>query len=150
MKPLRRFEEFLEKNIVERKAPDVPRAKSLIMEAENRRRFISNIQRKIKVSEQNANYFIENTYDVLIELIRAKLLLDGFKSSGEGSHEAEVSYLRNLNFEEADVRFMNSLRYFRNGIKYYGEHFDKDYAEKVLSFMNKIYPKLKGLAKTKD
>lgn len=147
MKPLKKFEEFLEKGIVNKRTPDILRAKSLIKEVENRTKFIKEAQEKIKISEQNANYFIENAYDVLIELIRAKLLIDGFKSSGEGAHEAEVSYLRNLHFPEPDIRFMNGLRYHRNGIKYYGKNFDKIYAEKVLDFLYQLYPKLKELVK---
>jgi len=147
MRPLRKFEEFLEGDIIKRKTPDISRAKSLIKEAEKRKKFLNEMHKKIKVSDENANYFIENVYDVIIELIRAKLLLEGFKSSGEGSHEAEVSYLRNLRFSESDVRFMNQLRYFRNGIKYYGKHFDKEYAEKVLSFLVQAYAKLKELVK---
>ena len=39
--------------------------------------------------------------------------------------------------------FTNDLRYFRNGILYYGKSFDKEYGEKVLDFLNKTYPKLK-------
>ena len=72
-------------------------------------------------------------------------LTEGYKSSGEGAHEAEVSFLRELNFPEPDVRFMNDLRYFRNGIKYYGKDFDKHVAGRALSFLDKTYPKLKAL-----
>ena len=59
---------------------------------------------------------IEKMYDILIELIRAKMLKDGFKAHGEGAHEAEVSYMRKIGFNELDISFMNELRYFRNGI----------------------------------
>jgi len=78
-----------------------------------------------------------------MELIRAKMLIDGFKSSGYNAHEAEVSYLRNLGFPETDVRFANELRYIRNQIKYYGKITDSEYARKVLEFFDKTYPKLK-------
>ena len=101
---------------------------------------------KIGLLDENANYFIENSYDILIELIRAKLLIDGFSSSGKGAHEAEVSYMRKLDFNESDVGFMNDLRYFRNGILYYGRNFDKEYGKKVLDFLKKIRPKLKEIA----
>ncbi|GAJ05982.1 unnamed protein product, partial [marine sediment metagenome] len=94
------------------------------------------------LNDENANYFIENSYDTLIELIRAKLFIDGFRSSGEGAHGAEISYMKNLGFSEEDIRFMNDLRYYRNGILYYGENFDADYASKVLLFLKEIYPRL--------
>ena len=109
-------------------------------------KFLNEILNKIGLLDENANYFIENSYDILIELIRAKLLIDGFSSSGKGAHEAEVSYMRKLDFNESDVGFMNDLRYFRNGILYYGKNFDKEYGKKVLDFLKKIHPKLKEIA----
>ena len=89
-----------------------------------------------------SHFIVDSSYDILIELIRAKLLKDGYKSSGEGAHEAEVSYLRKLGFEEKDVLFMNDLRYFRNGILYYGKSFDSDYADKALEFLKKNFDRL--------
>lgn len=145
MKPLKLFEEFLKGGTINQKTPDFARANSLLSEAQKRKEFLLEMQKKLEISDKNANYFIENVYDALMELIRAKLLIEGYKSSGEGAHEAEVSFLRELNFPEPDVRFMNDLRYFRNGIKYYGKNFDKDVAAKALSFLNKTYPKLRAL-----
>ena len=145
MRPLKDFDEFLKEGGVRKRTPDMPRARSLTEEAEKRNKFLNEILIKIGLSDENANYFIENSYDILIELIRAKLLIDGFSSSGKGAHEAEVSYMRKLNFPESDVGFMNDLRYFRNGILYYGKNFDKEYGKKVLSFLKKAYPKLKEI-----
>jgi len=64
----------------------------------------------------------------------------GYKTD---SHEAEVSFMRNLGFSESDVLFMNELRYFRNGIKYYGKIFDNDYAQKIYDFLIRLLIKLK-------
>ena len=75
-------------------------------------------------------------------IIRAKMLLKGYNASGFGAHEAEVSYLRNLDFKETDVQFLDQIRFFRNGMLYYGTILEEEYAEKVLSFLRKIYPKL--------
>ena len=145
MRPLKDFDEFLKEGVVRKRTPDMPRARSLIEEAEKRNKFLNEILNKIGLLDKNANYFIENSYDILIELIRAKLLIDGFSSSGKGAHEAEVSYMRKLDFNESDVGFMNDLRYFRNGILYYGKNFDKEYGKKVLSFLKKTYLKLKEI-----
>ncbi len=143
MNPLRRFEEFIESGIVRKRTPDAARARSLIEEAEKRKTFIMDVSEKVGLSDDNANYFIENSYDVLIELIRACMLEDGFNSSGEGAHEAEVSFMPRIGFSENETRFMNDLRYFRNGILYYGKSFDAEYGRKVMDFLNKIYPRLK-------
>lgn len=147
MRPLKLFEEFIESGIVRKRIPDVARARSLIEEAEKRRKFLNEMLDKIGITDDNANYFIENSYDMLLELLRAKLLTDGFYASGEGSHEAEVAYMRDLKFDEKDVRFMNDLRYFRNGILYYGKDFNADYGKKVIEFLNAAYPKLLSFMK---
>ena len=76
-------------------------------------------------------------------LIRSKLYLEGYSASGKGAHEAEVSYLKILGFPEKDIHFVDQLRFFRNGILYYGTAIDKEYAEKVIEFTKKMYPKLK-------
>ena len=80
-----------------------------------------------------------------MELIRAKLFLDGYSSSGNYSHEAERSYLKNLGFPETEISFLNELRYFRNSIIYYGKVLNEEYAKKVYKFFKEIYPKLKKL-----
>ena len=79
----------------------------------------------------------------MMELIRAKMLLNGYNASGVGWHEAEVSYLRILGFVEKDVQFADQIRFFRNGMLYYGTILDKEYAEIVIEFTKRIYSKLK-------
>lgn len=138
MRVLKTFEEFVKEGIVKKQKPNPERAKSLIQESKNKKEFFDKILKQFSFQQMNFNYIIETTYDVLIELVRAKLFLEGFNSSN--SHEAEVSYMRNIGFSEKDVLFMNSLRYFRNGIKYCGRIFSKEYAKKVFDFLNKSYP----------
>ena len=54
----------------------------------------------------NANFIVDSCYDIILELVRAKMLLDGYNSGM--SHEAEVSYLQRIGCSEADVRFMHN------------------------------------------
>jgi hypothetical protein len=75
---------------------------------------------------------------------------EGYVSSGQYAHEAEVAYLQVLKFQENDIIFLNELRYFRNSVTYYGKILDKDYAKKVFRFLNEIYPKLKKIAESKN
>jgi len=75
-------------------------------------------------------------------LIRAELYSKGYNSSGRGSHEAEVAYLQELNISEKEVRFMDELRYLRNGMLYYGKIVDKEYAQKTIKFTKEIIIKL--------
>lgn len=149
MSPLKTFDEFLRRGIAKRRPPDFARARSLIGGSGKRRDFLEDMSVKMGISDENANFFIEMSYDVLIELIRARLHADGFYCSGEGAHEAEVCYMQNMGFSESETRFMNELRANRNAIMYYGRRFGKAYGEKVLDFVKKIYPKLKAAAEEK-
>lgn len=137
------FEEFIKTRIVTRQSPDRARAKFLLREAENSYSHLLEVISKISINDSNANDYIKSCYDILMEMIRAKMLIDGYKASGKGAHEAEVSYLRNIGFKELDVQFADQIRYFRNGMLYYGTIQKKEYAEKVIEFTKKIYPKLK-------
>jgi hypothetical protein len=136
------FEEYLEDGIAKTQSPDFSRAKSLQKEAEQSRQILEQFIDKIGVNDNNANYIIKNAYDIILELVRAKMLKEGFNTSGKGAHEAEVSYLRKMGLKEKDVEFADSLRYFRNGILYYGKSFDTEYAQKVLDFVEKVYSSL--------
>ena len=144
MSAIRNFDYFIKEKIVKVQTPDKSRANYLIKEAE---KTYSLLLRKIEllgISDETANDFIKSCYDTLMELIRAKMLFNGYNASGLGAHEAEVSYMRTWGFNENDVQFLDQLRYFRNGMLYYGTILNKDYAKKVIDFTKKNYKNLKG------
>jgi len=143
MKAIKYFESFLEEGIVKKQFPDKSRAEFLIKESEKGYRALLESIKKIGVNEDNANSYVKNCYDIIMEIIRAKMLLKGYNASGYNAHEAEVSYLRNLGFNETEVQFLDQMRFFRNGMLYYGTILDKEYAEKVFDFLKKVYPRLK-------
>ena len=147
MKAIRHFEEFIEENIAKRQYPDKSRAKFLIEESENSYENLLEMIEKLKITDDNANMFVKACYDILMELIRAKMLLEGYNASGSGAHEAEVAYMRNLGFSEHDVQFADQLRFFRNGMLYYGTMLEKNYAEKTIEFTKKKYLKLREVLK---
>ena len=138
MSVVRDFGEYVKKGVVKNQTVDVLRSDSLRRESENGYDSLMKYVERLGIDDKNSNMIIKMAYDVIMELIRARMLLDGFNSSGYGAHEAEVSYLRKLGFIEADVEFVDRLRYFRNGIIYYGKVFDKEYIEKVLGFLKKV------------
>ena len=145
MRRLRLFEEFLKEGTAKRVSINKERAKSLILEAERKMRSLQEHLEKIGVKDENANDYVEYCYDILIFLLRARMLANGYYASGLGAHEAEVSYLKVLGFPESEIGFTDELRYFRNGILYYGASLDREYAEKVIAFTKKNYPKLRKL-----
>ena len=130
--------------VVSKHSPDVERSKSLIIESEKKFKFFEKIKLRLGFNELYPNYVVDTCYDIVLQLIRAKMLFDGYKTD---SHEAEVSYMKILEFSENEVNFMNQLRYYRNGIKYYGTILDEEYAKKVFEFVNKIIPKIKKILK---
>lgn len=139
------FEEYLEEGIAKTQSPDFSRAKSLQKEAERSYKIIKQFKDKIGINDNNANYVIKNAYDIIMELIRAKMLKEGFSTFGKGAHEAEVAYLKKIDFKDKEIEFVDELRYFRNGILYYGKSFDSEYANKVLEFLEKIYQSFKEI-----
>lgn len=141
MRELEEFESYVKKGIVKKQSPDKLRADSLMKETDSSYASLLEVLEKIGINDKNANQIIKNSYDIIMELIRAKMFLKGYNSSS--SHEAEVSYLKKLNFPARDVEFVNQLRYFRNGITYYGKIMTEEYAKKVVDFLGKILPKLK-------
>jgi hypothetical protein len=147
MKAIKNFDEFIKEGVIKKQSPDKSRAEFLIKESEQDYSLLLELLEKLKIDDKNPNMFIKSCHDILMEIIRAKMILDGYNASGFGAHEAEVSYLRVLGFNENDVQFADQLRFFRNGMLYYGTILDKEYAEKVLNFLNKIYPKLKEMIK---
>jgi len=143
MKLPKEFDYYVKKGIIRKSSQDKPRAEFLIKESEVSLEGLKERVKIIGINDKNANSIIKDCYDIMLELIRAKLLLEGYSSSGSYAHEAEISYLKKLGFSESEISFLNELRYFRNSVTYYGKILDKEYAGKVLQFLNKIYPKLK-------
>ena len=143
MKPLKKFNEYINLGIIRKQKPDEERALSLEKEAERKRKSLIEFLNKIGLKEENANDVIENCYNILMFLIRANLFKKGYSASGLNAHEAEISYLFELNIPEEEIKFMNELRYFRNGILYYGKELNEEYANKVISFLNKMHKKFK-------
>jgi hypothetical protein len=145
MKAIRHFKEFIKEGIVKEQFPDMSRAEFLIKEAKISYDLLNKKINFLKISNNTANDIIKSCYDIIMELIRAKMLLDGYNASGFGAHESEVSYMRVLGFSETEVQFADRMRFFRNGMLYYGTILDREYAEKVVEFTNKTYLKLNKL-----
>lgn len=142
MRAIRTFKQFVKEGIVKKQSPDKSRAEFLLKESEKSYAFLLKKIKSFGIVEETANDLVKSCYDVIMETIRAKMLLEGYNASGHGAHEAEVSYMRALGFKEKDVQFADQIRYFRNGMLYYGTVLDEEYAEKVIEFTKKVYAKL--------
>ncbi|HNZ51906.1 MAG: hypothetical protein BWY36_00593 [Candidatus Diapherotrites archaeon ADurb.Bin253] len=145
MSVIKIFEEFLKEGIVKKISIDKNRANNIYLESGRKFKLLQKKIDKLGVDDESANDYIEDCYNILIFLIRAKMLEEGYSSSGQGAHEAEVSYSRKLKFNESDIELLDKLRHFRNGILYYGKRFDKEYAEKIIEFTKKKFKLLNKL-----
>lgn len=139
---MKEFEEFLKNGVIKKQHPDKPRAMDLLEEADRKFKNIGRIIGKIGIDNENSNDIVESCSDIVLGIIRSKMLVKGFSASGKGAHEAEVAFSEKLGFNEKEIDFTNKLRYFRNRILYYGKKFDKEYAEKVYDFISKMRRKL--------
>ena len=142
MKALKHFNEFIAEGVIRKITPDKERAKSLVAESKRKIYSLQEQVEKIGIKDENSNDYVEYCYNIIMYLLRAKLYLKGYSSGGQGAHEAEVSYMGILGFDEKDVQFMDNIRYFRNGILYYGTSLDAEYAEKCIEFTKRIAAKL--------
>ena len=143
MKLPKEFEYYVRTGLIRKLTPDKSRAEFLKKESEISLKGLKERIRVMGINNRNANSIIKDCYDIIMELIRAKLLLKGYSSSGNYSHEAEISYLSKLGFPNSEISFLNELRYFRNSVTYYGKILDSEYAKKVVGFLNKTVVKLK-------
>ena len=137
---MREFGNFLKTGEVRRQGKNESLANALIKSSE---KSLKNIQR-IKVDELNAESVVSELYDLIRELIEAKLSLEGYKSY---SHEATIFFLKNFSFNDFEINFLDNLRKVRNKIKYYGKEINTEEALKIIDFMNLILPKLRRLLK---
>jgi|SRR3989338_4906723 len=137
------FSVYVKKGTIKISGVNKPRANFLINESQKTCNGLKKRLDVMGIDEDNANSIVKDCYDVVMELVRARLLLDGYNPSGLFAHEAEVSYLDNMGFKERDILFLNDMRYFRNSVTYYGKILTVDYAEKVAEFTIRVYPVLK-------
>lgn len=86
-------------------------------------------------------------YDVIRELISVVLLLDGYKTYGEGAHKRLVEYLQTnyAEFDGYETSLIDDLRITRNKIAYDGFFVDKDYIGRKIKDIKKIIDKLRAI-----
>lgn len=128
------FKHYLEKKIVNKKSPDFSRAEFLITES---KKSLEGLKKRVEImgiDEYSAHSIIKDVYEVLMQSLRAQMMLNGLYASGNYAHESEVAYMQEMGFSEKEIFFVNSLRSSRNGITYYGKVYELDYAYECYNF----------------
>ena len=126
--------------------PDKEKAKSILKMVDTTIEMI----KVIDIAKFSSNVTKEY-YDVIRELISVVLLLDGYKTHGEGAHKKLVEYLQSnyKEFNEYLISLIDDLRITRNKIAYDGFFVDKDYIERKAKDIKEIIDKLKEMIKKK-
>jgi hypothetical protein len=143
MKVVKTFEEYINEGTIKKVSPNLQRAENLLQESDKKYFLLLKNISKLGIDDDNANDFVEYCYNIIMFFIRAKMFEIGYTSSGQGAHEAEVAFSRKLNLSEKEIEFLDQLRFFRNGILYYGKQFDSEYAKKVVDFTKMFLEKQK-------
>ena len=97
--------------------PDKEKAKSILKMTDTTLKMI----KEIDIDKFSSN-ITKEYYEIIRELMTIILLLDGYKTYGEGSHKKLIEYLE-LNYREFDkseIYFIDDLRNIRNKIAYDG------------------------------
>lgn len=143
MKNLLDFEYYLKQGIVTKRTPNKSRADFLINESKKSLEGLKRRINKMGIDEFSANSVIKDIHDILIQSLRAQMLIKGLHASGNYAHEAEVAFMKTIGFKEFEINFVNVLRASRNGINYYGKIYQEDYAKECHQFLIKNYKKFK-------
>ena len=108
-------------------APDREKAKSILKMVETTLEMIDTIDPK-----RFPSHVVKEYYEVIRELITVILLLDGYKTHGEGAHKKLIEYIEKnySEFKVHDIMLIDDLRIIRNKISYNGFFVTDDYLER--------------------
>jgi hypothetical protein len=126
--------------------PNKEKAKSILKMVESTLDMIRSINLEKFSSNATKEY-----YEVIRELITIVLLLDGYKTFGEGAHKNLIEYLKS-NYSElndSQIALIDDLRIIRNKISYDGFFVTQDYLKRKLKYIEDIILKLKKIVLSK-
>ncbi len=123
-----------------RTPPDREKAKSILKMVETTLEMIATVD-----SRKYPSNVLKEYYEVIRELITVILLLDGFKTQGEGAHKKLIEYIgKNYGeFKGHEISLMDDLRIVRNRIAYNGFFVTDEYLERKNKEILAIIEKLK-------
>jgi hypothetical protein len=95
-------------------APDREKAKSILKMVETTLEMIDTID-----SKKFTSHVVKEYYEVIRELITVILLLDGYKTHGEGAHKKLIEYIEKnyAEFKVHDITLIDDLRIIRNKLQ---------------------------------
>jgi hypothetical protein len=97
------------------------------------------------------SHIIKEYYETIRELMSVIMLMDGYKTYGEGAHKETIAYTKEhyTIFEEREIVCIEELRSIRNKIAYDGFFITEEYLVQKEAIIVSIINKLKKLASEK-
>ena len=126
--------------------PNKEKAKSILKMVETTIEMINNLS-----TDKFPSNITKEYYEVIRELLSIVLLLDGYKTYGEGAHKKLIEYVEK-NYKELskyEISLIDNLRNTRNKIAYDGFFVEKDYIERKKKDIEIIIRKLKEIIRKK-
>ena len=119
--------------------PNKTKAKSILKMAESTLDMIKTIDESKFQSNLAKEY-----YEIIRELTSAVLLLDGYKTYGEGAHRRVIEYLEKnyKQFSGYEISTIDELRVLRNRISYDGFFIQTDYIRRKKEVLEQVINKL--------
>ncbi len=126
--------------------PNIDKARSILKMVETTLKMIKGIDK----SKFPSNV-IKEYYEIIRELASVILLLDGYKTMGEGAHKRMIDYLKdNYNeFDSHEILLIDDLRIIRNKIAYDGFFVKENYIDRNLKNIHNIIERLKTIIDNK-
>ena len=126
--------------------PNKEKAQSILKMVEITLEMIKHIDRTQFPSNITKEY-----YEVIRELMSIILLLDGYKTVGEGAHKRMIEYLRDSykQFNYSEISLIDNLRVIRNKIAYDGFFVKERYINRNLKNIQNIIEKIKKIINEK-
>jgi len=120
--------------------PNKEQAKSIFKMCETTTNMLETID-----SSKFPSNIIKEYYEILRELSSIILLLDGYKTKGQGAHKIIIDYIDGKNIlNNSEISLFNELRDKRNKITYDGFFIKESYFKRKLPQIQKIISKLKS------
>jgi hypothetical protein len=129
-----------------RATPDKEKAESILSMVETTIEMIGGIDKSRFPSNVTKEY-----YEIIRELISIILLLDGYRTTGEGAHKRMIEYLEShyKEFQGNEISLIDDLRIVRNKIAYDGFFVRMDYVQRKIPDIQDIISKLKKIISRK-
>jgi len=134
---IKKFQYYLDENLVKKKPSNKEEAKSLINKSMKRLEYLKSQQ----INELTAPFIFENIYEAMREASQALMSLRGYKPY---SHEALISFLKeHYQFSRYFLSSFDRYRILRNKSVYNAAKISTITCKDALGFLNKYLPRIK-------